>query len=98
MLSYKCVIHGRHAQDLYRCAKGFHLIVSLSLSSLLSRVSDSRVSVLSRSEEDNRISKKNRKEWSMSKSQVLLERPADTDEVPLYLFLLFMAVSGLFTI
>lgn len=86
------------SEDLYRCAKGFHLIVSLSLSSLLSRVSDSRVSVLSHSEEDNRISKKNRKEWSMSKSQVLLERPADTDEVPLYLFLLFMAVSGLFTI
>uniref|UniRef100_A0A8C2KLQ7 Dedicator of cytokinesis 5 n=1 Tax=Cyprinus carpio TaxID=7962 RepID=A0A8C2KLQ7_CYPCA len=50
--------------------------------SLLSRVSDSRVSVLSRSEEDNRISKKNRKEWSMSKSQVLPERRADTDEIP----------------
>uniref|UniRef100_A0A8C2ASG1 Dedicator of cytokinesis 5 n=1 Tax=Cyprinus carpio TaxID=7962 RepID=A0A8C2ASG1_CYPCA len=53
-----------------------------SQDSLLSRVSDSRVSVLSRSEEDNRISKKNRKEWSMSKSQVLLERPADSDEIP----------------
>ncbi|ROI64818.1 Dedicator of cytokinesis protein 5 [Anabarilius grahami] len=53
-----------------------------SQDSLLSRVSDSRVSVLSRSEEDNRISKKNRKEWSMSKSQVLLERPADRDEIP----------------
>uniref|UniRef100_A0A672M2N9 Dedicator of cytokinesis protein 5-like n=1 Tax=Sinocyclocheilus grahami TaxID=75366 RepID=A0A672M2N9_SINGR len=50
--------------------------------SLLSRVSDSRVLVLSRSEEDNRISKKNRKEWSMSKSQVLLERRSDTDEIP----------------
>uniref|UniRef100_A0A8C2GQP9 Dedicator of cytokinesis 5 n=1 Tax=Cyprinus carpio TaxID=7962 RepID=A0A8C2GQP9_CYPCA len=50
--------------------------------SLLSRMSDSRVSVLSRSEEDNRISKKNRKEWSMSKSQVLPERRADTDEIP----------------
>uniref|UniRef100_A0A672PID5 Dedicator of cytokinesis protein 5-like n=1 Tax=Sinocyclocheilus grahami TaxID=75366 RepID=A0A672PID5_SINGR len=65
----------------------FHLIVSFSLSSLLSRVSDSRASVLSRSEEDNRISKKNRKEWSMSKSQVLLERPADSDEVPFICFL-----------
>ncbi|XP_043103667.1 dedicator of cytokinesis protein 5 [Puntigrus tetrazona] len=53
-----------------------------SQDSLLSRVSDSRVSVLSRSEEDNRISKKNRKEWSMSKSQVLLERPTDSDEIP----------------
>ncbi|RXN09541.1 dedicator of cytokinesis protein 5-like [Labeo rohita] len=53
-----------------------------SQDSLLSRVSDSRASVLSRSEEDNRISKKNRKEWSMSKSQVLLERPADKDEIP----------------
>ncbi|XP_026124948.1 dedicator of cytokinesis protein 5-like [Carassius auratus] len=50
--------------------------------SLLSRLSDSRVSVLSRSEEDNRISKKNRKEWSMSKSQVLPGRRADTDEIP----------------
>lgn len=74
-----------------------YLIVSLSLSSLLSRVSDNRVSVLSRSEEDNRISKKNRKEWSMSKSQVLLERPADTDQVLGALFiLLFMAVSEQF--
>uniref|UniRef100_A0A671KPP9 Dedicator of cytokinesis protein 5-like n=1 Tax=Sinocyclocheilus anshuiensis TaxID=1608454 RepID=A0A671KPP9_9TELE len=58
-----------------------------SQDSLLSHVSDSRVSVLSRSEEDNRISKKNRKEWSMSKSQVLLERPADSDEVPFIYFL-----------
>lgn len=74
-----------------------YLIVSLSLSSLLSRVSDSRVSVLSRSEEDNRISKKNRKEWSMSKSQVLLERPADTDQVlGALVILLFMAVSEQF--
>ncbi|XP_057212417.1 dedicator of cytokinesis protein 5 [Triplophysa rosa] len=54
-----------------------------SQDSLLSRVSDSRVSVLSRSEEDNRISKKNRKEWSVSKSQVLLERPSNTDEISL---------------
>lgn len=53
-----------------------------SQDSLLSRVSDCRVSVLSRSEEDNRISKKNRKEWSMSKSQVLMERPTNTDEIP----------------
>ncbi len=59
-------------------------------------MSDSRVP--SRSEEDNRISKKNRKEWNMSKSQVLMERPAYTDEVPLYLCPLFMAVSELFTI
>ncbi|TRY86430.1 hypothetical protein DNTS_004205 [Danionella cerebrum] len=51
-----------------------------SQDSLLSRVSDPRVSLLSRSEEDNRISKKNRKEWSVSKSQVLLERPSDSDE------------------
>ncbi|XP_037536633.1 dedicator of cytokinesis protein 5 [Nematolebias whitei] len=41
---------------------------------------DRRASVLSRSEEDNRIAKKNRKEWSVSKSQVLLERKLDTDE------------------
>ncbi|XP_051950003.1 dedicator of cytokinesis protein 5-like [Xyrauchen texanus] len=54
----------------------------VSQASLLSRVSDSRVSVLSRSEEDNRISKKNRKEWSMSRSQVLPERAADRDEIP----------------
>lgn len=37
--------------------------------------------MVSRSEEDNRIARKNRKEWSMSKSQVLLERPSDADEV-----------------
>lgn len=37
--------------------------------------------MLSRSEEDNRIARKNRKEWSMSKSQVLLERLSDADEV-----------------
>ncbi|XP_054906818.1 dedicator of cytokinesis protein 5 [Poeciliopsis prolifica] len=42
---------------------------------------DRRVSVLSRSEEDNRIGRKNRKEWSMSKSQVLLEKQSDADEV-----------------
>ncbi|XP_034025433.1 LOW QUALITY PROTEIN: dedicator of cytokinesis protein 5-like [Thalassophryne amazonica] len=35
---------------------------------------------LSRSEEDNRISRKNRKEWSVSKSQLLLERQLDVDE------------------
>lgn len=52
-------------------------------SSLLSRPSDRRASVLSRSEEDNRIARKNRKEWSVSKSQVLLERQSDTDEVNL---------------
>lgn len=97
MLLYRGVIHGKTcSEDLYRCAKGFHLIVSFSLSSLLSRVSDSRASVLSRSEEDNRISKKNRKEWSMSKSQVLLERPADKDEVLLCFFPLFLAVIELF--
>ncbi|KAM4577944.1 dedicator of cytokinesis protein 5 [Fundulus diaphanus] len=39
------------------------------------------VSVLSRSEEDNRIARKNRKEWSVSKSQVLLEKQSDNDEV-----------------
>uniref|UniRef100_A0A096MDE6 Dedicator of cytokinesis 5 n=1 Tax=Poecilia formosa TaxID=48698 RepID=A0A096MDE6_POEFO len=43
--------------------------------------SDRRVSVLSRSEEDNRIARKNRKEWSVSKSQVLLEKKSDADEV-----------------
>ncbi|XP_023199107.1 dedicator of cytokinesis protein 5 [Xiphophorus maculatus] len=42
---------------------------------------DRRVSVLSRSEEDNRIARKNRKEWSVSKSQVLLEKQSDADEV-----------------
>lgn len=51
-------------------------------SSLLSRPSDRRASVLSRSEEDNRIARKNRKEWSVSKSQVLLERQSDADETP----------------
>ncbi|XP_018587206.2 dedicator of cytokinesis protein 5 [Scleropages formosus] len=53
-----------------------------SQDSLLSHGNDRRASVLSRSEEDNRISRKNRKEWSVSKSQVLLERVSDTDEVP----------------
>lgn len=43
--------------------------------------SDRRASVLSRSEEDNRIARKNRKEWSVSKSQVLMERQSDADEV-----------------
>lgn len=48
----------------------------------MSRVpSDRRTSVLCRSEEDNRIARKNRKEWSVSKSQVLLERQPDADEV-----------------
>lgn len=42
---------------------------------------DRRASVVSRSEEDNRIARKNRKEWSVSKSQVLLERQAAGDEV-----------------
>ncbi|XP_035022026.1 dedicator of cytokinesis protein 5 isoform X1 [Hippoglossus stenolepis] len=51
-------------------------------SSVLSRPSDRRASILSRSEEDNRIGRKNRKEWSVSKSQVLLERQSDTDETP----------------
>ncbi|XP_030630565.1 dedicator of cytokinesis protein 5 [Chanos chanos] len=53
-----------------------------SQDSLLSRLNDKRASVLSRSEEDNGISRKNRKEWSISKSQVLLERVTDTDETP----------------
>ncbi|KAG7241416.1 hypothetical protein INR49_025616 [Caranx melampygus] len=53
-----------------------------SQDSLLSRPTDRRASVLSRSEEDNRIARKNRKEWSVSKSQVLLERQSDTDETP----------------
>lgn len=44
---------------------------------------DRRTSILSRSEEDNRIARKNRKEWSVSKSQVLLERQPDADEVRL---------------
>ncbi|TWW60672.1 Dedicator of cytokinesis protein 5 [Takifugu flavidus] len=43
---------------------------------------DRRTSILSRSEEDNRIARKNRKEWSVSKSQVLLERQPDADEKP----------------
>ncbi|KAL3976155.1 NADH dehydrogenase (ubiquinone) Fe-S protein 7 [Sarotherodon galilaeus] len=50
--------------------------------SLLSRPSDRRASVLSRSDEDNRIARKNRKEWSVSKSQNLLERQSDGDETP----------------
>uniref|UniRef100_A0A665TXY5 Dedicator of cytokinesis 5 n=1 Tax=Echeneis naucrates TaxID=173247 RepID=A0A665TXY5_ECHNA len=53
-----------------------------SQDSLLSHPSDRRASILSRSEEDNRIARKNRKEWSVSKSQVLLERQSDTDETP----------------
>ncbi|KAM7391671.1 hypothetical protein PAMP_022339 [Pampus punctatissimus] len=56
--------------------------ISSQDSSLLSRPSDRRASVLSRSEEDNRIARKNRKEWSVSKSQVLLERQSDADETP----------------
>nr|XP_046242635.1 dedicator of cytokinesis protein 5 isoform X3 [Scatophagus argus] len=50
--------------------------------SCISSQDDRRVSVLSRSEEDNRIARKNRKEWSVSKSQVLLERQSDVDETP----------------
>ncbi|XP_063345495.1 dedicator of cytokinesis protein 5 isoform X2 [Pelmatolapia mariae] len=53
-----------------------------SQDSLLSRPSDRRASVLSRSDEDNRIARKNRKEWSVSKSQNLLERQSDGDETP----------------
>lgn len=53
------------------------------ISSLLSRdtTNDRRASMLSRSEDDNRIGRKNRKEWSVSKSQVLVERQPDIDEV-----------------
>uniref|UniRef100_A0A4W5RK18 Uncharacterized protein n=1 Tax=Hucho hucho TaxID=62062 RepID=A0A4W5RK18_9TELE len=36
--------------------------------------------MLSRCENDNRIGRKNRKEWSVSKSQVLVERQPDIDE------------------
>ncbi|XP_031426793.1 dedicator of cytokinesis protein 5 [Clupea harengus] len=50
-----------------------------SQDSLLS--SDRRASTVSRGEEDTRISRRNRKEWSVSKSQVLLERP-DADQTP----------------
>lgn len=50
---------------------------------------DRRTSILSRSEEDNRIARKNRKEWSVSKSQVLLERQPDADEVRLLICWLF---------
>ncbi|KAM8886809.1 dedicator of cytokinesis protein 5 isoform 2-T2 [Spinachia spinachia] len=50
--------------------------------SCISSQDDRRSSVLSRSEEDNRIARKNRKEWSVSKSQVLLERQSDADETP----------------
>uniref|UniRef100_A0A673ZHR1 Dedicator of cytokinesis 5 n=1 Tax=Salmo trutta TaxID=8032 RepID=A0A673ZHR1_SALTR len=50
--------------------------------SLLSRATanDRRASMLSHSEDDNRIGRKNRKEWSVSKSQVLVERQPDIDE------------------
>uniref|UniRef100_A0A8C7S5E5 Dedicator of cytokinesis 5 n=1 Tax=Oncorhynchus mykiss TaxID=8022 RepID=A0A8C7S5E5_ONCMY len=53
-----------------------------SQDSLLSRdtANDRRASMLSRSEDDNRIGRKNRKEWSVSKSQVLVERQPDIDE------------------
>uniref|UniRef100_A0AAX7UGF0 Dedicator of cytokinesis 5 n=1 Tax=Astatotilapia calliptera TaxID=8154 RepID=A0AAX7UGF0_ASTCA len=57
---------------------------SFTNSSLLSRPRDRRASVLSRSDEDNRIARKNRKEWSVSKSQNLLERQSDGDEVRPY--------------
>ncbi|KAI4876095.1 hypothetical protein NFI96_024678, partial [Prochilodus magdalenae] len=53
-----------------------------SQDSLLSRAGERRTQYLSHSEEDNRISKKNRKEWSLSRSQVLLERLADPNETP----------------
>uniref|UniRef100_A0A3B4BMB5 Uncharacterized protein n=1 Tax=Periophthalmus magnuspinnatus TaxID=409849 RepID=A0A3B4BMB5_9GOBI len=50
-----------------------------SQDSLLSRPTDNRASVLV---EDNRISRKNRKEWSVSKSQVLLEKMDSTENPP----------------
>lgn len=43
-------------------------------------LSDRRASILSRPEDDKRLGWRNRKEWSVSKSQVLLERQ-DADEV-----------------
>ncbi|XP_010874264.1 dedicator of cytokinesis protein 5 [Esox lucius] len=53
-----------------------------SQDSLLSRATanDRRASVLSHSEDDNRIDRKNRKDWSVSKSQVLVERHSNMDE------------------
>uniref|UniRef100_A0A673YNN8 Dedicator of cytokinesis 5 n=1 Tax=Salmo trutta TaxID=8032 RepID=A0A673YNN8_SALTR len=59
-----------------------------SQDSLLSRdtANDRRASMLSRSEDDNRICRKNRKEWSVSKSQVLVERQPDIDEVTTTIF------------
>ncbi|KAM9743108.1 dedicator of cytokinesis protein 5 isoform 1-T1 [Menidia menidia] len=53
---------------------------SASSDSSLSRPNDHRASVLSRCVEDNRIARKNRKEWSVSKSQVLLERLSDAED------------------
>ncbi|KAK1154391.1 dedicator of cytokinesis protein 5-like [Acipenser oxyrinchus oxyrinchus] len=53
--------------------------------SLLAPVSERRGSVLSRAEEpfcDNRISRFNRKEWNISKSQVLTEREPDGTTPP----------------
>uniref|UniRef100_A0AAQ5YNF1 Dedicator of cytokinesis 5 n=1 Tax=Amphiprion ocellaris TaxID=80972 RepID=A0AAQ5YNF1_AMPOC len=70
----------------------FLCLWSFTYSSLLSHPSDRRVSVLSRSEEDNRIARKNRKEWSVSKSQVLLERQLDSDEVRFYVPELFLCL------
>uniref|UniRef100_H2MHI8 Dedicator of cytokinesis 5 n=1 Tax=Oryzias latipes TaxID=8090 RepID=H2MHI8_ORYLA len=69
-----------------------------SQDSLLSHPSDRRASVLSRTEDDNRIARKNRKEWSVSKSQVIVERKSDTDEVwpyanNLFIFCLCMMSS-----
>uniref|UniRef100_A0A3P9HZU8 Dedicator of cytokinesis 5 n=1 Tax=Oryzias latipes TaxID=8090 RepID=A0A3P9HZU8_ORYLA len=61
-----------------------------SQDSLLSHPSDRRASVLSRTEDDNRIARKNRKEWSVSKSQVIVERKSDTDEVWPYANTLFI--------
>lgn len=57
---------------------------------------DRRTSILSRSEEDNRIARKNRKEWSVSKSQVLLERQPDADEVRLCWLTVLLSNCGLF--
>ncbi|KAL0979453.1 hypothetical protein UPYG_G00185280 [Umbra pygmaea] len=55
-----------------------------SQDSLLSRAcaNDRRASVLSHFEDDNRIDRKNRKDWSVSKSQVLVERKSNIDESP----------------
>ncbi|XP_066499571.1 dedicator of cytokinesis protein 5 isoform X2 [Hoplias malabaricus] len=59
---------------------GGNLSRPTSQDSLMSRNNNRRATYLSCSEGDSQISKKNRKEWNISKSQVLLERPADTNE------------------